>query len=949
MDWGLLLPLILCAAGAPLAAALGAGPRALRRPRVAGAVLTLLPLAAAGTLAAHLPAVLSGGAPSIVLPWMPSAGLVFSLQVDGLGLLFALLVTGVGALVALYSGFYLDHDPAAPRFLATLMAFMTSMLGLVMAGDLLTLFVFWEGTSIASFLLIAHHREDPSARRAALKSLLVTGAGGAALLAGFALLAHAAGGVGFDALRAAGDGLRGHQLYPVMLALVAFGAFSKSAQVPLHTWLPDAMAAPTPASAYLHSATMVKAGIYLMARLNPMLGGTEMWFWLLSLSGLVTMLVGAYRGLWRNDLKAVLAYSTVSQLGVLMMLIGQDTAIAFKALAIGVLAHALYKSSLFMVAGIVDHGAGTRDLRRLGGLRRAMPATFTVAFIAALSMAGLPPLAGFLAKETLIATAVHPSDSRAFDLAMTAGTVLAGALIFAQASTLVARTFLGRAGDAAARAHEAPALMVLAPAIPAAASLVFALLPEPAGLAAFLAQAAEAAHGATVKVSLAVWTGVTPPLLLGAVALSLGTAVFLHRRGAKDLERGPGHAAGTWGDRAYEALLRGVDAAAAAVVRVQDGRLRRYLLAMLAATGLLLVLFGAVPLPAAASGGPVSPGGWVRIFSVLVALGAALASARLRDDLLAVLALAASGLSVALYIALEPAVDVALVQVVVDILATVVLVFALRRLPRAPAPAADGRDRLRGMAAAAGAGAVVAAIAYAALTSRPRESVVTPYYEAHAVARTGASDVVGAIVVDFRGYDTLIEITVFAAAGLAVALLLRPAGRRRRTAAEPARADTTLGVAGPRTSAFLHLLAWIVLPLALVMAATRILYGHDQPGDGFTAGVTVSLAVALWHAVFGLAATRRRLRWVRPRLLLGTGLVLGMAGAVAPAVAGQPFFSPFDFGHAIGLPLPPGVHLGTAMIFELAICLTVLGSAVLMIESLDRPRPAVGTEGGAAS
>ncbi|MBM4155911.1 MAG: DUF4040 domain-containing protein [Lentisphaerae bacterium] len=940
MDWGLLLPLILCAAGVPLAAALGADLRSARAVRIAGAALALLPLAAVVALAARLPEVVSGGAPSLVLPWMPSAGLAFSLQVDGLGLLFALLVTGIGALVVLYSGFYLDHDPAAPRFLATLMAFMTSMLGLVMAGDLFTLFVFWEGTGIASFLLIAHRRDDPAARRAALKALLVTGAGGAALLAGFALLAHAAGGTAFDALRAAGDGLRDHRLYPVMLGLVAAGAFSKSAQFPLHTWLPDAMAAPTPASAYLHSATMVKAGIYLMARLNPMLGGTETWFWLLSLTGFATMLLGAYRGLRRNDLKAVLAYSTVGQLGVLMMLIGQDTAIAFKAMVIGVLAHALYKSSLFMAAGIVDHGAGTRDLRRLGGLRRAMPATFVVALIAALSMAGLPPLAGFLAKETLIATAVHPSDSRAFDLAMTAGTVLAGALVLAQAATVIHRTFLGRAGSAASRAHEAPALMVFAPAIPAAASLVFALLPEPAGLAAFLAQAAEAAHGATVKVSLAVWAGLSPPLLLGGVAMSLGVAVFLHRRRARDLEGGG--APWTWGDRAYEVVLRGVDAAAAAMVRVQDGRLRRYLVVMLAALGGLLVLFGAVPLPEATPGGGVPPGGWVRVFAALVALGAALASARLRDDLLAVLALAASGLSVALYIALEPAVDVALVQVVVDILTTVVLVLALRRLPRGPAHEPRVPERLRGAVPAIAAGVVMAAVAYAALSSRPRESVVTPFYEANAVARTGASDVVGAIVVDFRGYDTLIEITVFAAAGLGVAMLLG-AARRGRPAGE-ARAAATVGVAGPRTSPFLHLLAWVVLPLALMMAATRILYGHDQPGDGFTAGVTVSLGVALWHAVFGLAATRRRLRWARPRALIGAGLVLAMAGAAAPVLAGQAFFSPFDFGHAVGLPLPPGVHFGTAMVFELAICLTVLGSAVHGLESLGgaAPLPAAG-------
>jgi multicomponent K+:H+ antiporter subunit A len=396
--------------------------------------------------------------------------------------------------------------------------------------------------------------------------------------------------------------------------------------------------------------------------------------------------------------------------------------------------------------------------------------------------------------------------------------------------------------------------------------------------------------------------------------------------------------------------MRGIDAAAARMVRVQDGRLRRYLVAMLVAVGVLLALFGAVPLPGGNPHGDTSAAGWVRAFAALAALGAAMVSARLRSDILAVLALAASGLSVALYIALEPAVDVAWVQVVVDILTTVLLILALKHLPRAPSAAAAkpspgaAADRLRGLALAVAAGAVMAAVAYAALESRPRESAVTPFYEANAVARTGASDVVGAIVVDFRGYDTLIEITVFGAAGLAVALLLRGAARRRVAVAAAGRADATRGIAGPRTSVFLQGFAWVVLPLALMLAATRILYGHDQPGDGFTAGVTVSLGVALWQFVFGPGVTWRRLRWARPRPLIGAGLALAMAGAAAPVLAGQAFFSPFDFGHAVGLPLPPGVHLGAAMIFELAICLTVLGSAVHMLESLGDPRTVAGTE-----
>ena len=323
------------------------------------------------------------------LNWLPSLNIKFSLYLDGLSLLFALLVTGIGTLIIIYAGYYFQKEPSAWRFLSYLLLFMGSMLGLVMAGDVIVLFLFWEGTSITSFLLVAYKYKYPEARQGAFKALFITGGGGIALLFGLLIVAGVSGETSLPAILASGDLLRQSALYPVMLGLLALAALTKSAQWPFHFWLPQAMSAPTPASAYLHSATMVKAGIYLMARMNPVLGETELWFWLFSIIGLVTMVLGAYLGLKQNDLKALLAYSTISQLGVLMMLIGQDTDIAFKALVVGVLAHALYKSALFLVAGTVDHESGTRDLRLLGGLREKMPITAVLAFIAALSMAGL--------------------------------------------------------------------------------------------------------------------------------------------------------------------------------------------------------------------------------------------------------------------------------------------------------------------------------------------------------------------------------------------------------------------------------------------------------------------------------------------------------------------------------------------------------------------------------
>jgi NADH:ubiquinone oxidoreductase subunit 5 (subunit L)/multisubunit Na+/H+ antiporter MnhA subunit len=454
----LLLPLAIILASAAAAAIVWLAPLR-RRPAITplALVLAVAPLAAFIVLVLMTPATAGGQAATWSFTWIPALGLQAGLYFDGLSALFALIVTGIGTLVTVYAGYYFKGDSENhARFLTYLLLFMASMLGVVMAGDVITLFIFWEGTSITSFLLVAYKTKDEEARRGGFQALFITGGGGIALLAGLLMVSTIAGDTSFTAILSSGDALRGSAIYPVMLLLVAFGAFTKSAQFPAHIWLPRAMTAPTPASAFLHSATMVKAGIFLMARLNPALGGTDLWFSLLTGFGMATMLIGAYLGLKQNDLKALLAYSTISQLGVMMAMIGQDIAEAFKALVIAVLAHALYKSALFMVAGIVDHETGTRDLRRLGGLRKTMPASFVVAAVAGLSMAGLPPLFGFLAKETLLVTTTHPTLPQSVGNVMAVLSVAAGALLLAQAGLLVWDTFLGRPRDQSIHAHEAP-------------------------------------------------------------------------------------------------------------------------------------------------------------------------------------------------------------------------------------------------------------------------------------------------------------------------------------------------------------------------------------------------------------------------------------------------------------------------------------------------------------
>jgi multicomponent K+:H+ antiporter subunit A len=957
----ILIPLVACLIGAMVATLFG-------HPRLNGRLtitqlcwlVALAPFAAFMAVAAHVPAVTGGGYLLFEIPWMPSLGLSASLYLDSLSALFALIVSGIGVLVIVYTGYYFKGDQSAWLFTAYMLLFMFSMVGLVMAGDVITLFLFWESTSITSYLLVGYKYKDEAARYGAFKALFITAGGGVALLAGLLFVAVVSGGADFVTILNSGDVLQAHPMYLVMLGLVALGAFTKSAQAPFHVWLPDAMTAPTPASAYLHSATMVKAGIYLMARLNPALGNTEPWFLLLSTVGMVTMVGGAYLGLRQNDLKALLAYSTISQLGALMMLIGQDTPEAFKALVVGLTAHALYKCALFLIVGIVDHETGTRDLRRLGGIARAMPMTVLVATLAALSMAGLPPMFGFLAKETLLVTAVHPAAPDLARILFPVSVVIAGAFLLAQSAMLIWDTFFGEERDGALRRHEPPLGMLVAPAVPAILSLAIVLLPQQALLITLLATAAENAHAAPVYVTLTLWHGINLPLILSLVAIATGFGIFAFRSRVRALQMRTSE--NFTANVFYGSVLYLVDRGAYLVTRTQSGHLRRYLATMLLGMGALILLFRAWPvLPAWQSLTPptVAEAGemvWLRLFTLILASLAAAMSVFLRRDLPAILALGVSGLAVAILMVLEPAPDIGLVQVVVDILAVVILVLALTRLPKAQRRLAAElnwrRDTsiLRDGLLALGSGLVMTVLVWQALVSRPRESLVTPFYEASARTLTGADDIVGAILIDFRAFDTLFEVVVFAMAGIGVYTLLRyaarTAGDRDPLAGEvasdfqglPLTNTSIRGIGGLITSPLLQSLAYIALPLAMMLGMIHLLYGHDQPGDGFTAGVLVSLAVGFWYVVFGYEYTKNRLSpWLQPYRLIGGGLLLVIFGATSAALLEGSFFAPVNYGAMINLPLPAGVYLNTALLFELAIALAVLGSVSFVLDSLGHP------------
>lgn len=984
----LALPLLACAAGAIAGGAFAISPTLRRFPSVSvGWLLAPAPLTAFVLLLLAAPNVLTGQKLHWSLTWMPSLGAEFALALDGLSLLFGLIITGIGTLITIYAGYYFaPHEPtergeAEGRFFLYLLLFMTAMLGTVLAADVITLFVFWEMTSITSFMLIAYKTSYAASREGAFKALFVTGAGGIALLAGLLLASALSDSTDLSKIVHNGDALRASEWYHVMLLLIAFGAFTKSAQFPFHFWLPAAMSAPTPASAFLHSATMVKAGVYLLARLYPAFGSTATWFWMLSLIGMSTMLLGAVIGLRQTDLKALLAYSTISQLGALTMLTGQNTPIAFKALVIGILAHALYKGALFMIAGGVDHATGTRDLRQLGKLWRAMPLTFAVAAVAALSMAGLPPLLGFLAKESLLTSLLEPTDATITQLVQPAASILAGALMLTQAAIVSIDTFVTPPGAGFPscfnrpstrenhsqhkhHVHDLPLGMLLSPITLGALSLVITTL-QPEVVATLLAQAASTTYGNKVKVSLELFHEINLPLVLSGVAIGVGAGLFAWRNQARAVL----HHLTLSMDTLYNAVLDALDVAAQRVTRLQNGRVRRYLFVMLVAMLVLVVAFGELPRLlsnhvlteslATALQGQITPTEVLRASALTLAVAASLVSVIIRRDLLAILAFASSGLAVAVLIALEPSPDVALVQAIVDILSMVILVLALSRIPQHQRRQAEALNKHPSISTrysallAMGVSLVVFLLSWYALASRPRISVVTPFYERNAKPLTGSADIVGAIVVDFRGFDTLIEICVFGTAGVGVMTLLRLAMKKaeasRLIGSDESenndleeRSRLTLsqklsGIDGLRTSPFVRMVARAAMPLSIMLAFVQMVYGHDQPGDGFTAGVTVSLAVGLWYVVFGYERTKQQLAAFKPPLLIGVGVLVVLLSSTSPILFGQPFFSPYNFGEALHLPLPHGFDLTTSLLFELAICLVVLGSAVFILDTLGRP------------
>jgi len=944
----ILLPVLalLPFAGAALLAAL---PSQSRRGAawVAGAVALL----AVAILLMAAPAVYSGQVLRWRIDWVPALGLAFGFRVDGLAFLFAMLISAIGALIVLYAAYYLAASDPARRFFMFLLLFMGAMLGIVLSDNLLLLVVFWELTSLSSFLLIGYWNGRSDAREGARMALTITGAGGLALLGGVLIIGNIVGSYDLDRVLQAGEVIRAHPLYLPALVLVLLGCFTKSAQFPFHFWLPHAMAAPTPVSAYLHSATMVKAGVFLLARMYPALSGSDLWFWMVSLTGLATLLIGAYIAIFKHDLKGLLAYSTISHLGLITLLFGLDTQLAVVAGVFHIINHATFKASLFMAAGIIDHETGSRDMRRLNGLWKYMPWTATLAMIASAAMAGVPLLNGFLSKEMFFTEAVGKEGYAAMQVLLPLGATLAGVFSVTYSARFIYEVFFnGSPKDLPKVPHEPPMFMRVPVEILVVLCLVVGLVPG-ITIGPTLAVAAQAAlfggpGGPMPAYKLALWHGVNLPLIMSAIALVGGLLLYvlLHRLvGLHRLEKLP-----LWimkGGRDFfaagaEQLVR---AASVLTGALQNGQLQRYLallVIMSVAAGALPLLrgldfgSGSVDLPA-----PDLAVSALWLIGMAAAIGTVVAH---RQRLLALILLGATGLVVSLAFVYLSAPDLALTQLLVEVVTIILMMLALNWLPREGRP--EGvpfrfSPKKWGHAViACVAGLGTSSLAYLVLT-RPFDSI-SPYFLRTTVPEGGGSNAVNVILVDYRGFDTLGEITVLGIAGIIVFALLAGFAPTAPSTVVNGRNDAE------RHPLVLQLASRLILPLAILVSIFLFLRGHNQPGGGFIAGLVLSIALILMFVANGGA-------WVAQRMgtdfrgWIGWGLLVAGLTGVASWFLGSPFLTS-TYDYPVIWPFG-AVPLASAAVFDLGVYLTVVGATMVALGSIARlAHPQVAAAGTAS-
>lgn len=746
--------------------------------RFTGWVIALLPLTLFFYFASQLPAIAHGDLITAKYSWVPTLSVNLYFLMDGLSLMMALIITGVGTLIFIYAAGYLHGDPLEGRFYSYLLVFMAAMIGLVLSDNLLTLFVFWELTSISSYLLIGYKHNHAESRAAALRALLVTGAGGLAMMAGFILIGRVAGTMEISALTGQSIKIQESSLYLPLLILVCLGAFTKSAQFPFHFWLPGAMTAPTPVSAYLHSATMVKAGVFLLARLSPALSGTDEWRLLLVGFGVATLLIGGYLSLKQDDLKRILAYSTVSSLGLLVALLGWDTKIAAEAAVLFLLVHSLYKGAMFMIAGAIDHTTGTRDINQLGGLLRAMPMIATGTILAALSMAGIPPLLGFISKELIYEAALGYGGTLELDIghALFTSIMVLGNLTFvAVAFLMFFKPFTGELSDTPKHLHHAPVSLWLGPLVLGVMALALALvtqLPVTDVTSEYLiGPAAGAVYGSEIELHLhLIPSSVNPMLILSVLTIAGGFAAFYYwARLRAPLEAvDPGLRYGP--EQLYNRVVDGLPGFSRSVTHIFQSGYLRYYVATIVGTLVVLVgftFFSRVAVPVV---GMIDVRFYELILAgvILVALGLVVTSSNL---LYTVVSLGVIGYTIALIFILYGAPDLAMTQFSIETLSVVLFVLVLYRLPDMQ-QLSTVRAQIRDVVLASAAGGLVTVLVLT-ITQRPLLSKLSDFFVANSYTEAHGHNIVNVILVDFRGIDTMGEITVLAVAAIGVYALLK--------------------------------------------------------------------------------------------------------------------------------------------------------------------------------
>ena len=882
-------------------------------------------------LGLNAPAVLRGEVVQTRIEWMPQLGLNANFMLDGLGLLFAGLILGIGLLIILYARFYLSKSDPMGQFYSYLMLFQGAMVGIVLSDNILLLLIFWELTSLSSFLLIGFWKHLPEGRQGARMALTVTGAGGLAMIAGMLILGNIVGSYDLSVILENKEAIQSSDWYLPALILILLGAFTKSAQFPFHFWLPHAMAAPTPVSAYLHSATMVKAGLFLMARMWPVLAGTPEWFYIVATTGLITMIMAAKIALFKDDLKALLAFSTVSHLGLITMLLGFGTAEAAAVAVFHIINHATFKAALFMSAGIIDHEAHTRDIKRLGGLRTLMPITFAISTLAALSMAGIPPLNGFLSKELMLEEAAHTvwyGNPWIMGVLATLGALFSVAYSF----RFIAHTFLGPVReDYPSTPHDPGPGLWAAPGLLAALVVLIGLAPM-ATAAWLVNSAASAVTGEEITVKISHWHGLYAPALWMSLAAIGGGLMLLgsHDRWMRLWDATPRPEA----KRIFDAIIEPFASLSRRLTdAMHDGALTRYI-----AIGTITIAAASywafetgthaagtrALLPIAA----VPALGWLALVLATIAI-----VIFHRNRLLALVLVGIIGLTISVGFAFFSAPDLALTQISVEVATVILMLLALNFLPKATPIESSAARRTWDGAIAAVAGFGIAALSYALMTRDFAFPTIADFHIANSKPEGGGTNIVNVILVDFRGYDTFGEITVLGIAAILIfalteALLRSGPANDRLLAWTP-----DLKRAGDRHPMMLVVATRLILPIALMVGVFIFLRGHNMPGGGFIAGLVVSIALVMQYMASGFAWTAARQK-VDYHALIAAGVLIAAATGVGAWFNGMPFMTS-DFGY-VHPPIVEEFELATAAIFDLGVFLTVLGAVMLSLASLSR-------------